>query len=206
MNLTRTILRTIYLLLLPILIAAVPATAFGANCEKKPDHPDCVDPPPDDGGNDTSDPDWAISADLHSVTAMFSGTPLFDPPDLCLAYNPDLKGPGIAYSGFYPRESDCQAIETSDGVLLNGQTTLAIETDDNGDLVLLEFRSRDSVDNALHKGWANINTTPNNEGDFTIHVDQVIELFRCEKVRGKTQCNDSVGFIAVEDLNYLMLP
>ena len=41
--------------LIPILLLSLPLPLYAANCDKKPDHPDCVDPPPDDGGNDTAD-------------------------------------------------------------------------------------------------------------------------------------------------------
>ena len=73
--------------------------------------------------------------------------------------------------------------------------------------VLQALHSQPIAVSTPRPGWAEIDppTVPVNDGDFTIHVHRVIELFRCEKVRGKTQCNDSVGFIAVEDLNYLIL-
>lgn len=193
------------MLLVALLSLSVPFTAFAANCNKKPDHPDCADPPPDDGGNDTADPDWAILAVDGGFGASFTAE------SDCLAFNPDRKGPGIAYVGFYDNDGyiTCAQTTTSDNTTVIDLKLLEVKTDGDGTFTTILLRGRNPDDGTVYESdtvsFANSGCdAPTSEVAFTLQVRATIDMFSCgtAKTNRKTVCDTFAGNISLGDLVY----
>lgn len=204
-------LKSILSLILPIFILSVPITAYAVNCDKKPDHPDCTDPPPDGGGNDTADPDWQILAVDDGV-----GTPTFATKD-CVAFNPDLKGPGIAYLGFYDHfgyETCAETttfVEQSEGTVIDIQR-LEVRTDGDGRFTTIQLSGRNPDDGILYESRAvsfadSGSDGPTSEVYFTLAVQTEFHMYSCDttKKKGNTVCDQDVGTISLYKLEYCPL-
>lgn len=196
--------------LIPILLLSLPLPLYAANCDKKPDHPDCVDPPPDDGGNDTADPDWQILA----VNA--DGTPTFG-SNGCVAFNPDLKGPGIAYLGFYEHfgyetcAETTTLVEEGEGTVINIRR-IDVKADKNGQFTTIQLSGRNPDDGVVYESRevSFVDTgsdAPTSEVYFTLRVDTPIDMFSCgtAKKKGNTDCDQNAGSILIYDLEYCPL-
>ena len=202
-------------LLLPIFILSVPLAVSAANCTKKPDHPDCVDPPPDDGTNDTADPDWKILAidDTDPTTIV-----TFIAESDCYAFNPDLKGPGIAYLGFYDHDGYTTCAHTTTIVAAPDSGTvidlrrLDIKTDREGAFTTIQLSGRNPQTGVIFESRARQfedtgQPGPTDEIPFTLKVRKKIEMFSCntDKMKGNTVCEDPAGTITLGDLRYCPL-
>lgn len=196
------------LLLIVVLMMSVPVSVFAANCDKKPDHPDCIDPPPDDGGNDTADPDWQI-------LAVTDGNPTFG--DDCVAFNPDLKGPGIAYLGFYDHfgyetcAETTTSVEIGVGAVINIRR-IDVKTDKNGKFTTIQLSGRNPDNGVVYESDAVVFSdtgidAETNEVYFTLQVNTDIEMFSCgtAKKKGNTDCNQNAGSISISYLDYCPL-
>jgi hypothetical protein len=146
------------------------------------------------GGNDSPDPEYAIQADMVE--------------EGCYAYNPDLKGPGVALGGFYDyigaSPYTCADITLgTDTVYLRA---LGVESDESGVIHAFWLRGRDA-DSILYES-AEIPIgpiqAPVNDPYFQITVDLNVPMNKCTKVRGKTTCVE-VGSVYVGVLDYLKL-
>lgn len=146
------------------------------------------------GGNDTPDPEYSISAD-------FVGDPLN-----CLAYNPDLKGPGIAFGGFYDYDGvapfTCASVTTTGGESFYVRT-LGIVVDETGKISAVWLRGRDA-DNVLFDGAeVAVSAQAPLDGDsFDLDLDVDVPVEKCQKVKGKTSCTP-VGSVHVGTLVYV---
>lgn len=144
------------------------------------------------GGNTSPDPEYAIQADMVA--------------DGCVAYNPDLKGPGIAFGGFYDYADvapiTCAAVTTSSGASFYIRT-LGVVSDESGLITAVWLRGRDD-DGALFDG-AEVPITqfpaPVDGSDFTLVVGTTVDMQRCVKVKGKTTCT-SAGGVYIGNLVY----
>jgi hypothetical protein len=173
----------------------------------------------DGGGNDTPDPEYVIAVDPDQDNSFTTSVPVFNPDELsdppCAAFNPDLKGPGIAYGGFYPRNSDCAVVTTDQAKTLYVHRLYAI-TDDNGDIVAFGVGGREATTGFVFEGFTDIPPqTPAPpppaddlaSGNFTLTVDAEIDIKSCEttRLKGNTVCSKDIGKIAVADVHYVVL-
>jgi hypothetical protein len=173
----------------------------------------------DGGGNDTPDPEYVIAVDPDADNSFTPSAPVFNPDESsdppCAAFNPDLKGPGIAYGGFYPRNSDCAQALTDTGLTLYVHRLYAV-TDGNGDIVAFGVGGREAATGFVFEGFADISPqTPAPpppaddlpSGDFTLTVDSEIVVNSCDtaKLKGNTVCDRPIGSIAVADVHYVVL-
>jgi len=147
------------------------------------------------GGNTSPDPEYAIQADMVS--------------EGCLAYNPDLKGPGIAFGGYYDYADvapvTCAAVTTStgDSFYVRG---LGVVSDGNGVITAVWLRGRDG-DGVLFDGAEtpiNAYQAPMDGSDFTLVVDATVDIQACVKVKGITTCTDA-GSVYVGTLEYALI-
>jgi hypothetical protein len=210
MNFNFKFRNSILTLLVSIVVLSVPVSVFAVNCEKKPDHPDCTDPPPDGGGNDTADPDWQILA-VNS-----GGAPTFATYD-CVAFNPDLKGPGIAYLGFYDHFGYETCAETTTSVDQGEGTVIDIrrievQTDGDGKFTTIQLSGRNPQDGILYESRAvsfadSDQPGPTSEVYFTLEVRTSFVMYGCgtSKKKGNTVCDQDVGTISLYDLEYCPL-
>lgn len=160
------------------------------------------------GGGGTGDPVYAISLDPHPGAAA-TQSPLYDPPADCLGSNPDLKGPGVEFSVFFPRHDLCATVTTSDGTTLTDDVHIRVDTDAAGDIVSVRLDGQDVIGSAgivfISDDIPVVPQTPNLSGDFTVHVDaDDVQVWKCDThtLKPKTTCSVPTGTIAVGDLNY----
>jgi len=195
----------------------VPLAASAANCTKKPDHPDCVDPPPDDGTNDTADPDWKIYAVKGDyTTASFFFSEETGESERCYAFNPDLKGPGIAYVGFYDHDGYATCAQTTtvhpDSGTVIDLRRLDVKTDGEGKFTTIQLSGRNPDNGVIFESHAvefedTGNAAPTDEIGFILQVHTEIPMYSCDtdKKKGNTVCNVPAGAIAIGDLKYCPL-
>lgn len=155
------------------------------------------------GGNDSPDPDYAIQANMVD--------------DGCLAYNPDLKGPGIAFGGFYDyievSPFTCAAVTTTPKDDASPSysfylRTLGLVADENGLVTAVWLRGRNGDNILFDSEETDIVPpiqAPTDGSDFTLSVNTSVTMKKCIKVRGKTSCTD-VGDIYVDELVYAIPP
>jgi hypothetical protein len=159
----------------------------------------------DGGGNDTPDPDYLISA-VNSYYA--SDEPgLFTADGECQAFNPDLKGPGVAYLAFFP--AGC-TVTTSLGVVLDRVSIKPIQ-DEFGFLVGVEFRGILDGDN--YSGYSDLmldsqivppadDLNPDNDSEhFDLVVQSSFLIEGCTKIKGKQTCQN-LGYVWLDTLHY----
>lgn len=134
------------------------------------------------GGNDSPDPEYAIQADMVGVG--------------CLAYNPDRKGPGIAFGGFYDYVDvapfTCAEVTTSSGDSFFIRT-LGLVTDDNGLITAVWLAGRDGDIIKFESEETPINSfpAPTDGSHFSLTVNASIEMQKCSKVKGSTTCSEA---------------
>ena len=160
------------------------------------------------GGNDTPDPDWSILAvqDAGQNASFVTTTD-------CFAFNPDLKGPGIAYGGFYDNFGymTCANTFTSTGVEIDIKT-LGVEVDESGNFSSIWLRGRDPNNGVVYvSDEVSFDDSGNPApvtGDFTVQVRTSIQMYSCgtSKLKGNTVCDQPAGTITVGDLEYDELP
>jgi hypothetical protein len=145
------------------------------------------------GGNTSPDPEYAIQADIYKQEPV----PAAAEPDMigegCDAYNPDLKGPGIAYGGFYDHVDvapiTCAAVTTSTSESFYIRT-LGLEASDSGLItaVWLTGRNMDSVLFDSETTSISPFPAPTDGSPFELPVNAIVDMVKCSKVRGKTTC------------------
>jgi hypothetical protein len=157
------------------------------------------------GGNDTPDPDWSILA----VQDTTGGATFVAAAD-CFAFNPDLKGPGIAYGGFYDRLGyiTCANTFTSTGDEIDIKT-LGVEVDEAGNFSSIWLRGRNPDNGVVYVSEEVTSFTDSGKpapvtGNFTVQVRASIQMFSCgtSKLKGNTVCDQPAGTITVGDLEY----
>jgi hypothetical protein len=149
------------------------------------------------GGNTSPDPEYAIQADIYQQQPDPEEPEL--EPDMidegCDAYNPDLKGPGIAYGGFYDHIDvapvTCAAVTTSSGDSFYIRT-LGLEASESGLITAVWLTGR-NIEGVLFD-TENENTpissfqAPTDGSPFDLPVNATVYMEKCSKVRGKTTC------------------
>jgi len=213
MKIDSTLPKLFTMLLVSLLLMSVSFAVFAVNCTKKPDHPDCVDPPPDSGGNDTADPDWKIWA----IRGDHVSDDAFEAAIDCFAFNPDLKGPGIAYLGFYDHFGYTTCAETTTLVGSGTGTTIDlrridVKTDSDGNFTTIQLSGRNPENGVIYESAAvNFADTgqpgETSEVPFTLHVHQDFSMFGCgtDRKKGNTVCDEPAGTIILGDLIYCPL-
>jgi hypothetical protein len=166
----------------------------------------------DGGGNDSPDPDYTI---LAVAGDGFVGATFVAETD-CFAFNPDLKGPGVAYGGFYDNFGYITCAQTTtvgtNGGAVVDLKMLKVQLDEAGAYFSsVQLRGRNPDNGVVYESnltpMAVTGQAPPENGGFTLQVRTTIDMYSCgtDRLKGNTVCDQPAGSITLGDLEYALL-
>ncbi len=165
-----------------------------------------------DGGGGASEVLFEVFVQFHQGTDENTYiSPTYVP--LIPAETREQKGPGANYTAWYPRHDLDATVTTSMGATLTDDISIVVKTDDFGDIISIQLFGQDTIgrEGIMHETDELFLATPVSPIDlgFTLHVhEDEIEVWKLDThlKKNKSQRVESVGFISLDDMEYVPSP